>query len=184
MNLKSFLEALIFASPEPIDLEQLHKVWEELNPDSKLNQLSMVQEIGRMKIEFQNSGFQLIEVGGGYKFVTNPDYHDAIGLLLKNNSKRRLSPAALESLALIAYQQPVTKGDLEYIRGVNCDSAVHKLLERELIRIVGKGDGPGKPILYGTTPFFMEYFGINDLSELPKMEDIKSDINEVGTEKE
>ena len=184
MNLKSFLEALIFASPDPIELAEMAKVWEELNPNSGVNQLSMIQEIGKIKAEYLHSGFQLVEVAGGYKFVTHPDFHEAIGLLLKNNSKRRLSPAALETLALIAYQQPVTKGDLEYIRGVNCDSAVHKLLERELIRIVGKGDGPGKPILYGTTPFFMEYFGINDLSELPKMEEIKSEINEVGTEKE
>jgi segregation and condensation protein B len=181
MNVTSFLKAVIFASPDPISVEDLCKVWEEFSGSSITNQ-EIQQSIQQLIEEFADDGIILVEMAGGFRWVTHPNYHDAIGILLKNNAKRRLSPAALETLALIAYKQPVTKGDLEYIRGVNCDSGIHKLLERDLIKIVGKGDGPGKPILYGTSDFFMEYFGIKDLTELPSMDEIKSNINEIGQE--
>ena len=181
MNLGGFLKAVIFASPDPIPLEDLCKVWEEFSGTS-ISIEEVQQRVKNLVEEFANDGIILVEMAGGFRWVTHPDYHDAMGILLKNNAKRRLSPAALETLALIAYKQPVTKGDLEYIRGVNCDSGIHKLLERDLIKIVGKGEGPGKPILYGTSDFFMEYFGIKDLTELPSMDEIKSNINEIGEE--
>jgi len=123
--------------------------------------------------------------GGGYQFLTKPAYQASIGILLKQQSKRRLSNSALETLSIIAYKQPVTKSEVENIRGVNCDYAVQKLLEKGLVEIKGKSDGIGRPLLYGTSPSFMEYFGINDLSELPTPKDFAPpDENVIGEERE
>lgn len=137
------------------------------------------------KYEADEFAFQLNHVGGGYQFLTKPAYQASIGILLKQQSKRRLSTSALETLSIIAYKQPVTKSDLESIRGVNCDYAVQKLLEKGLIEIKGKSDAIGRPLLYGTSDAFMEYFGINDLKELPTPKDFASpDDNVIGEESE
>jgi segregation and condensation protein B len=129
--------------------------------------------------------FELNKAGGGYQFLTKPAYQASIGILLKQQSKRRLSNSALETLSIIAYKQPVTKSEVENIRGVNCDYAVQKLLEKGLVEIKGKSEGIGRPLLYGTSPSFMEYFGINDLSELPTPKDFAApDENVIGEERE
>jgi segregation and condensation protein B len=139
----------------------------------------------RKKYEDENFSFELNRSGGGYQFLTKPAYQASISILLKQQSKRRLSNSALETLSIIAYKQPVTKSDIENIRGVNCDYAVHKLLEKGLIEIKGKSEGIGRPLLYGTSPAFMEYFGINDLSELPTPKDFSvPDDNVIGEEKD
>lgn len=127
--------------------------------------------------------YQIEHIGGGYQFMTKPAYQTSIGILLKQQSKKRLSNSALETLSIIAYKQPVTKSQVEQIRGVNCDYTIQKLLEKELIEILGKADSVGRPILYGTSPKFMEYFGINDLSELPTPKDFSVDDNTIGEEK-
>ena len=131
-----------------------------------------------------DKSFALVKSGGGYQFLTKPAYQASIGILLKQQSKRRLSNSALETLAIIAYKQPVTKSELEQIRGVNCDYAVQKLLEKELVEIRGKSEGVGRPLLYGTSPKFMDYFGINDLKELPTPKDFSQEENTIGTENE
>ena len=137
------------------------------------------------KYESDNFSFGLNHTGGGYQFLTKPSYQASIGILLKQRSKRRLSTSALETLSIIAYKQPVTKGDMENIRGVNCDYTVQKLLEKGLVEIKGKSDAIGRPILYGTTDQFMEYFGINDLNELPTPKDFSpQDDNVIGDEHE
>jgi segregation and condensation protein B len=128
--------------------------------------------------------FELSHVAGGYQFLTKPAYQASIGILLKQQSKRRLSTSALETLSIIAYKQPVTKGDMEAIRGVNCDYAVHKLLEKGLLEIKGKSESIGRPVLYGTSEKFMEYFGINGLNELPTPKDFATMENTIGEEKE
>lgn len=128
--------------------------------------------------------FELVKSGGGFQFLTKPAYQASIGILLKQQSKRRLSNSALETLAIIAYKQPVTKSEIEQIRGVNCDYAVQKLLEKELVEIQGKSEGVGRPILYGTSPKFMDYFGINDLKELPTPKDFNLEENTIGEENE
>ena len=128
--------------------------------------------------------FQIFKVGGGYQFLTKPAYQNSVSILLKNRSNKKLSTAALETLAIIAYKQPVTKQDVEKIRGVNCDYSVNKLLEKELIEIRGKADSIGKPMLYGTSPKFMDYFGINSLSELPQLKDFQVEENTIGEENE
>ena len=124
--------------------------------------------------------FQLNKAAGGYQFLTKPAYQASIGIMLKQQSKKRLSTSAMETLSIIAYRQPISKTDIENIRGVNCDYAVQKLLDKQLIEITGKAETVGRPMLYGTTPKFMEYFGINDIGELPVPKDFSGDINVIG----
>jgi len=136
------------------------------------------------KYDDDQYSFHLVKSGGGYQFLTKPAYQASIGILLKQQSTRRLSTSALETLSIIAYKQPVTKIDIEQIRRVNCDYSVNKLLEKGLIEIRGKAQTIGRPILYGTSPRFMDYFGINDLSELPELKDFANDDNQIGEERE
>ncbi len=134
-----------------------------------------------IKYEDDKYPFQVYKTGGGYLFLTKPSYQASIGIYLKQKSKKRLSTSALETLSIIAYKQPITKTQVEQIRGVNCDYAVHKLLEKELIEIKGKSDSVGKPVLYGTTLKFMDYFGINSLSDLPTPKDfVQNTENQIG----
>ena len=116
--------------------------------------------------------------------ITKPAYQSSISIYLKQQSKKRLSTAALETLSIIAYKQPVTKAEIEQIRGVNCDYSVQKLLEKNLVEIRGKADTIGRPLIYGTSDKFMDYFGINDLSELPTPKDIGQQENEIGEERD
>lgn len=126
--------------------------------------------------------FQLFKTAGGYQFLTKPAYQASISILLKQQSKKRLSTSAMETLSIIAYKQPISKTEIENIRGVNCDYAVQKLLDKGLIEITGKADTIGRPMLYGTTQKFMEYFGINDLIELPTPKDFTNEVNTIGSE--
>jgi len=112
--------------------------------------------------------------------LTKPAFHNSVGTLLRQNNKRRLSRAALETLSIIAYKQPVPKSEMEKIRGVSCDYSVQKLLEKELVAIVGRSDAPGRPLLYGTSEKFMDYFGLKSLDEMPKPKDFKEPDNEIG----
>ncbi len=136
------------------------------------------------KYKDDNYPFEVVESGGGYQFLTKPAYQASISVLLKQRSKKKLSTSALETLAIIAYKQPVTKGQIEQIRGVNCDYAVQKLLEKDLVEIKGKSDSIGRPMLYGTNEKFMDYFGINSLEELPQLKDFIVEENQIGKENE
>jgi len=144
------------------------------------------QAIGQLQQKYASDefSFEMLHVGSGYLFYTKPAYQASIGIMLKQQSKRRLSNSALETLSIIAYKQPVTKSEIERIRGVNCDYSIQKLLEKELIEIRGKSDAVGKPIIYGTSPNFMEYFGINDLKDLPTPKDFAEEENTIGEENE
>lgn len=124
--------------------------------------------------------FQIYQIGEGYQFLSKPAYQTSIQILLKQKSRKRLSTAALETLAIIAYKQPVTKTDIEQIRGVSCDYALQKLLDKELIVIKGKSDTVGRPLLYGTSQKFIEYFGINSIKDLPQPKDFSPSDNEIG----
>lgn len=136
------------------------------------------------KYSHEEYSFELTRSGGGYQFLTKPAYQTSIGIMLKQQSKKRLSTSALETLSIIAYKQPVTKLEMEQIRGVNCDYSVHKLLDKGLIEIKGKAETIGRPILYGTSDQFMDYFGINNINELPTPKDFAHEENEIGEEKE
>jgi segregation and condensation protein B len=132
------------------------------------------------KYQHEDFSFQLNKSAGGYQFLTKPAYQASIGIMLKQQSKKRLSTSAMETLSIIAYKQPVSKTEVETIRGVNCDYAIQKLLEKGLIEIQGKGDTVGRPLIYGTSEKFMEYFGVSDLSELPTPKDFSQEVNTIG----
>jgi segregation and condensation protein B len=175
------VEALIFCSPKPLSIAEikacLTEMFEADVPDEDIQ-----KAIDELKARYEADAFSLtiVESGGGFQFLTKPAYQASIGILLKQQSKKRLSKSALETLSIIAYKQPVTKAEMEQIRGVSCDYTVQKLLEKELIEIRGKSEGVGRPILYGTSPKFMDYFGINDLKELPTPKDFAVPENEIG----
>lgn len=138
----------------------------------------------QQKYASDDFSFEITKIGGGYLFYTKPAYQASIGIMLKQQSRRRLSNSALETLSIIAYKQPVIKSEIEKIRGVNCDYSIQKLLEKELIEIRGKSDAVGRPLIYGTSAKFMEYFGINDLKDLPTPKDFAPEENTIGEERE
>jgi segregation and condensation protein B len=180
--LQNHIEALIFCSPSPIKLIDIKACLSEMFgadiPEDDIN-----GAIGRLEEKFKADefSFQLFKTGGGYQFLTKPAYQSSIGILLKQQSKKRLSTSAMETLSIIAYKQPISKTEIENIRGVNCDYAVQKLLDKSLIEITGKAETIGRPMLYGTTPKFMEYFGINELAELPTPKDFTTtEVNTIG----
>lgn len=144
----------------------------------------ILQAIEQLTERYQSDehAFEVNYVGDGYQFLTKPAYQTSIGILLKQQSKKRLSNSAMETLSIIAYKQPVTKGEMEQVRGVNCDYSVQRLLEKGLIEIKGKSENIGRPLLYGTSDQFMEYFGINNINELPTLKDFSTEENEVGEE--
>lgn len=146
----------------------------------------IVGALQRLEEKYQGEefSFQLFKASGGYQFLTKPAYQASIGIMLKQQSKKRLSTSAMETLSIIAYKQPISKTDIENIRGVNCDYAAQKLLDKGLIEITGKADSIGRPMLYGTTLKFMEYFGINELTELPVPKDFVGEVNTIGDNQE
>ena len=150
--------------------------------DTSVTKEDIIKALQNLKAKFEQAefSFEITHIADGYQFLTKTEYQVSIGLYLKQKSKRKLSTSALETLAIIAYKQPMTKSEVELIRGVNCDYSVQKLLEKELLEIKGKAESVGKPILYGTSPKFMEYFGINSLNELPVPKDFITKENEIG----
>ena len=179
--LKQHVEALIFASPQAISVADLKSVLNE-SLQTELSDEALIAAIDLSKQQFQQEhfAFELVEMAGGWQFLTKGAYHNSVAIHLKQTTKKRLSQAALETLALIAYKQPVPRSELEEIRGVSCDYALQKLLDKELVFIVGRSEGPGRPLLYGTTEKFMDYLGINSLTDLPKPKDFKDIENSVG----
>lgn len=179
--LLNHIEALIFCAPTPTKVADIKACLSEMfNADVPENDI--VDAIKRLEEKYKSDdySFQVFKAGGGYQFLTKPAYQASIGIMLKQQSKKRLSTAAMETLSIIAYKQPVSKTDVENIRGVNCDYAVQKLLDKGLIEIRGKAETVGRPILYGTSPKFMEYFGINDVNELPTPKDFTQEVNTIG----
>ncbi len=179
--LERHIESLIFCSPEPISIEEMQQcissVYEEnLSKEVIKEGLDKLTE----KYASEDFAFSIEKRANGYQFLTKPNYQNTISKFLQQKSKRKLSTSAMETLAIIAYKQPITKLDVENIRGVSCDYAVQRLLEKELVDIKGKADTVGKPILYGTSKKFMEYFGINSIDELPSPKDFIQKDNEVG----
>lgn len=183
--LLNHIEALIFCATSPLKLQEIQKCLSEMF-EADVPQEDIEDALKKIlkKYESDEYSFQVEHVGGGYQFMTKPAYQASIGIMLKQQSKKRLSTSALETLSIIAYKQPITKGEMEQIRGVNCDYTVQKLLEKELVEIKGKADAIGRPILYGTSQNFMEYFGINDLKDLPTPKDFSQEENQIGKENE
>ena len=183
--LVNHIEALVFCSPKPIAEAEIQNCLKEMF-DAEVQAEDIAKGLSELKMRYSADlySFDMVKSGGGHQFLTKPAYQASIGILLKQQSKRRLSNSALETLSIVAYKQPITKSDLEQIRGVNCDYAVQKLLEKELVEIRGKAEGVGRPILYGTSQKFMDYFGINNLKELPTPKDFSQEQNAIGEENE
>ena len=180
-HLAQHIEALIFAADTPISLKEVHSCLQETF-ETNFSEEEVRAAIDQLTDRYQQDGFalEIAEIAGGFQFITKATFHSTVGTYLKQTTRRRLSQAALETLAIIAYKQPVTKVDLEGIRGVNCDYSVQKLLEKELVSIVGRSDGPGRPLLYGTSEKFMDYFGLRDLNDLPKPKDFREPDQSIG----
>ena len=166
------IEALLFASPTPLNQSQLNQVFDNSIPNLK-------EAIDRLNHFYSNHNRSyLIEpVAGGYQLVTKLDYDIWIRRLIGKSNKLTLSAAALDSLAIIAYKQPIGRYDIEAIRGVDSSGVVKTLLSKNLIKIKGRGAGPGRPLLYSTTKIFLEYFGINHLSDMPKLKEVSELID-------
>ncbi len=182
--LERHIEALVFASPQPIKLEELCGCLEELL-EAQIPQEDIFASLNSLKKRYESDAFsfEIIQVASGYQFLTKAAYQNSIQLHLKNISKKRLSKSILEVLSIVAYKQPITKAEVEKVRGVNSDYAIRRLLEKNLIEIRGKKEDIGRPIIYGTTNFFLEYFGINQLSDLPKLEELQEkEVSEIGDE--
>lgn len=179
--LQNHIEALIFCSPSPIKVAEIKSCLSEMF-NAEVPEEDIQSAIQRLEEKFvgEEFSFQLFKTAGGYQFLTKPAYQASIGIMLKQQSKKRLSTSAMETLSIIAYRQPISKTEIENIRGVNCDYAVQKLLDKQLIEITGKADTIGRPMLYGTTVKFMEYFGINELGELPTPKEFSSETNTIG----
>src|SRR5471030_2773970 len=180
-NIEQYIEALIFVSEQSIRTEEIvYCLQAAFNQDFTEDQVNgHIKHIMQKYLDNQFA-IEVVKVNNGYQFLTKKDYHQVISLLQMQRSKKRLSQAALETLAIIAYKQPVTKPDIEQIRGVNCDYSIQKLLEKELISIIGKSDTIGKPILYGTSGVFMDYFGINSIGELPQIKEFTDNTTSIG----
>jgi len=173
-NMKNIIEALLFASDTPITIQKLKEILE----------LDSVRDIRKGIDDLKNhyskteSAMTIIEVAGGFQIVSREDFASYVQKLYKGRQASRLTQRALETLAIIAYKQPITKNEIENIRGVNVDGVVRTLLERNLVSIEGRQKAPGNPLLYGTTRYFLEYFGLNSLEALPKLKEIDELLKE------
>lgn len=171
------IEALIFASDKPLNASEITELVNTalgfIEDRAELEQVEAALEGIREKYNSEFYAFELKQSGGGWQFLTKPEFHKTVALLNGDKFLKRLSAAALETLAIIAYKQPITKSEIESIRGVNCDYAVQKLLEKDLVIITGRNeDAVGKPLIYATSKSFMDYFGINSSDELPRINEV------------
>ena len=171
------IEALIFASDKPLAINDLAELLNNamgfIEDRASVEQVEAAINAIKEKYDSEFYAFGLMESGGGWQFLTKPEYHKTIAQLNGDKFLKKLSAASIETLSIIAYKQPVTKSEIELIRGVNCDYAVQKLLEKELIVISGRReDAVGKPLIYSTSKNFMDYFGINSSDDLPKIKEI------------
>ena len=171
------IEALIFASEKPLAPNELAELVNNalgfIEDRATMAQVDAAIKAVKEKYESDFYPFEVVEIGGGLQFLTKKEFHPTIAQLNGDKFLKRLSVASLETLSIIAYKQPVTKSEIEIIRGVNCDYAVQKLLEKDLVIIAGRNeDSPGKPLIYATSKSFMDYFGINSPDDLPKIREV------------
>jgi len=182
-QLERYIESLVFAADQAISEQEIADTLFKLF-DTRLEATDIQTAIAGLKEKYASAdfAFELVEISNGFQFMTKGAYHHVVSEYLKQLSKKRLSGAALETLSIIAYKQPVTKPVIEQIRGVNSDYSIQKLLEKNLIEIQGRDDGPGKPLIYATSAKFMDYFGLRSMNDLPILKDFKEIENQVGVE--
>jgi segregation and condensation protein B len=166
-DLKAIIEALIFASPEPLTVKTIVRLLDGETADD------VVTAIDGLKQDYERpGGLRIVEVAGGFQIVTRPELHEWVRRLFHERTTQKLSVASLETLAVVAYKQPITAPEVAEIRGVNAAGVIATLIERKLVKIVGRKQVVGRPFLYGTTREFLDRFGLNDLADLPKVEDM------------
>jgi segregation and condensation protein B len=180
-ELAHIIEAIIFASDEPLSVGTIKSVLDaahmfgRLNPDMIISRINVLND----KYDYEGSGFHIIEIAEGYQFATRKELAQWVSYLFKEKARRKLSNSALETLAIIAYKQPITKPEIESIRGVNVDYVLHNLLEKEIVTVIGRAETVGRPLLYGTTQRFLKIFGLKNLEDLPKLREIEEIIKEI-----
>ena len=161
------IEALLFASPDPLTQKKVNMVLSSESPELKI----IVDELNQNYIDAGNA-FEIRFIANGYQLVAKKEYEHYINMMLSKTGKVNLSPAALDSLAIIAYKQPISRHEIEAIRGVDSSGVIKTLLSRKLVAIKGRSNGPGRPLLYKTTDGFLQYFGLKTISDLPKLKEI------------
>lgn len=172
-ELKAIIECLLFVSPQPLELKRLEEI---IGGDVDTHTIRIL--INQLQEEYvkEERGIQIVEIAGGYRMNTRREYAPWVKRLFNTKLHFRLSRSALETLSIVAYKQPIMRVEIEAIRGVSVEWALHTLLEKNLIRVVGRSDQPGRPLQYGTTDEFMVYFGLKDLTELPQLKEFKDII--------
>jgi segregation and condensation protein B len=169
MNLVDILESIIFTAESTVTLDRLCEILPEFGRDDIKAALADLAGV----YESRGSGLVLVEVAGGWQFRTRPDYQQYVARQAKVKASK-FSQSALETLAILAYRQPITRAEIEHLRGVDCGAVLKSLLEKRLVRILGKKDIPGRPLIYGTSKEFLEVFGLKDLKSLPTLKEIQA----------
>ena len=172
-KIDQIIEALLFASPEPLTQKKVNSIFDNNAPDLK----SIINKINN-KYATQDHGIEILEIAGGFQIRTKSDFDNYVRKLLNNSGHLYLSQAALEALSIISYKQPISKPDIESIRGVDCGGVLKTLLKKSLIMIKGRQDSPGRPLMYKTTNEFLQVFGLKRLSDLPKLKEISEILDE------
>lgn len=174
-RLSSVIEALIFASEEPISGEKIRGIIVESDEPIEISEETVAEFVDKLNQRYDENGlsFRIEELAGGYTFVTQSKYHYWLSVFQHENAYRKLSQSAIESLAIVAYRQPITKPEVDQIRGVDSGYIIRQLMEKALIEVSGRADSPGKPLLYKTTKHFLKHFGLNSVQDLPKPREIE-----------
>jgi len=180
------VEALVFAAEEPISAQTIARSWAEATGLDIPNPSEVEDAVGRINqdLEHTNRPYLIERWGGGYRFATRKEVAPILKALFVTDKQRKLSRTLMESLAILAYRQPVSRSELEFVRGVDCDYAIRKLLEFGLIDVVGRSERIGRPLLYGTTDRFLELFGLHSLDELPNLRELESILDDPAFQKE
>jgi segregation and condensation protein B len=171
-EIKNIVESIIFASEDEIASRQIKEIIDKSGLRISIGEVEESVTLLNDEYKTGNKSFEIIKIAGGYSFATKKEYGRFIGKLFEDKQRKKLSPSALETLAIIAYKQPITRSEMEFIRGVNVDYIVNSLLEKEMITIHGRADSPGRPILYATTKTFLKVLGLNAIEDLPKLKEI------------
>lgn len=184
LELKKIIEALLFSAERPLSPKEMRTIFAEATdeetpgmtePFRNVREAQIVAVLEELKVEYdtQLRSFQIVEIAGGWRLVSRPEYAPWLKKLLDEARPHRLSPPSLETLSIIALRQPICRADIAGIRGVEVDGVIKTLLERDLITITGKSDAPGHPMLYGTTQKFLEHFGLRSLDDMPKAAELR-----------
>jgi len=171
-DINKIVEALLFASPEPLTQAHLNSIIEPDLIDPELTKLENIIEDLQNKYSENDNAFTIVQVASGYQLVSRSEYEIFIRRLLKKSGRLALTNASLETLAIVAYRQPVNRFEIESIRGVDSSGVLKTLLSKNLIKIKGRDSGPGRPLLYNTTEKYLEYFGLNNITEMPKLSEL------------